>query len=181
MNVCITTAILSISYTTCCFLCACHASNTFFYKISSQFSKKCSPPSVESIIMKAAHMQNHETYASCAPQFGPCAPFLHHLLQPEICKIHWNNVYFLFMAPSGKLYLASSALSHGSKLNFLLFRIAFSLIVWKNARRHRWERSKSTPFRYSSFQCKPSWSRPHAVAVHRLHDCFRRSETLCRA
>ena len=128
MSVCIVPIILSISYTICCFLCACHASNTFFYKMSSYFLKICSPPSVGSMILKAAQMQIHEKYASRAPQFGPYAPFLHHLLQPEICKIHWKNVYFLFMAPFGNLYLPSSALSLGFKVRFPYFRIAPDLI-----------------------------------------------------
>ena len=35
MSVCIDATILSISYTICCFLCAFHASSTFFYKPSS--------------------------------------------------------------------------------------------------------------------------------------------------
>ena len=34
------------------------------------FSKKCFPPSVGSMILKAAQKQNHETYASWALQFG---------------------------------------------------------------------------------------------------------------
>ena len=129
MSVCIVPIILSISYTICCFLCACHASNTFFYKMSSYFLKICSQPSVGSMILKAAQMQIHEKYASWAPQFGPYAPFLHHLLQPEICKIHWKNVHFLFMAPLGKLYSASSALLHGTGVTFPLFRIASGLIL----------------------------------------------------
>ena len=64
MSVCIVATILSNSYTICCFLCAFHASRTFFYKISSYFLKICSPPSVGSMILKAAQKQNHETCAS---------------------------------------------------------------------------------------------------------------------
>ena len=64
MSVCIDATILSISYTICCFLCAFHASNTFFYKISSYFLKICSPPSVGSMILKAVQKQNHAKYAS---------------------------------------------------------------------------------------------------------------------
>ena len=81
------------------------------------------------MILKAAQMQNHEKYASWALQLCLCAPFLHHLLQPEICKIHRKNMYFLFMAPFGKLYLASFDLSHGFKVTFPLFRIAPGLIL----------------------------------------------------
>ena len=36
----------------------------FFYKISSYFLKICSPPSVGSMILKAAQKQNHEKCAS---------------------------------------------------------------------------------------------------------------------
>ena len=63
MSVCIDATILSISYTICCFLCAFHASSTFFYKKSSYFPKICSPPSVGSMILKAAQRQNHEKCA----------------------------------------------------------------------------------------------------------------------
>ena len=139
MSVCITPAILWISYTICCFLCAFHAPSTFFYKRSFHVLKKCSPPSVGSMILKAAQKQNHETYASWALQLGQYAPFLHHLLHPEICKINWKNVHFLFMTPSRKLYSASSALSHAFKVTFPHFRIASGIILWKNARRPRWE------------------------------------------
>ena len=72
------------------------------------------------------------------------APILHHLLQSEICKIHWKNVYFSFMAPFRKLYLASSALSHGSEVKFPLFCMASGLILCKNARRTRYLRSESS-------------------------------------
>ena len=71
-------------------------------------------------------------------------PFLHHLLQLEICKIHWKNVYFSFMAPFRKLYLASSALSHGSEAKFSFFCTASGLILWKNARRIRYFKSESS-------------------------------------
>ena len=64
ISVCIDATILSISYTICCFLCAFHASSTFFYKISSYFLKICSPPSVGNMILKAAQKQNHEKFAS---------------------------------------------------------------------------------------------------------------------
>ena len=121
MNVCIDATILSISYTICCFLCPFHASSTFFYKISSYFMKIRSPPLVGSMILKAAQKQNHEKCAFYALQFGPSSLFLHPLLQPEICKIHWKNVYFSFMAPLRKLHLASSALSHGSEVTFPFF------------------------------------------------------------
>ena len=96
------------------------------------------------MILRAAQMQIHEKYASWAPQFGPYAPFLHHRLQPEICKIHWKNVYFSFMAPFRKLYLASSALSHGSEAKFSFFCTASGLILWKNARRIRYFKSESS-------------------------------------
>ena len=41
--------------------------------------------------------------------------------------------------------------------------------------------SKSTPCRYYSLQCKPSWFRPYAIAGFRLHASVRRSELVCRA
>ena len=78
------------------------------------------------------------------PQFGLYAPSLHHLVQPEICKIHWKNVYFWFIAPFRKLHLASSALSHGSEVKFQFFCIASGLILCKNARRTRYFKSKSS-------------------------------------
>ena len=144
MSVCITATILLISYTICCFLCAFHASSAFFYKISPYFLKICSPPSVGSMILKAAQKQNHEKCASLALQFCLYAPLLHHLLQPEICKIQWKNAYFPFIAPFRKLPLASSALSHGSELKFPLFCIASGLILCKNARRTRYFKSESS-------------------------------------
>ena len=64
MSVCIVATILSISYTICCFLCAFHASSMFFKKISSYFLKICSPPSVGTMILKAAQKQSHEKCVS---------------------------------------------------------------------------------------------------------------------
>ena len=43
-----------------------------------------------------------------------------------------------------KLYLASSALSHGSEVTFPLFRITSGLILCKNARRTRYFKSESS-------------------------------------
>ena len=104
---------------------------TFFTKYP-HFFKKCSPPSVGAMILKAAQQLNHEKFASWALQLGQYPPFLHHLLHLEICKIHWENVYFLFMAPFGMLCLASSALSHAFKVTLPHFRIALSLILRKS-------------------------------------------------
>ena len=87
MSVCIIEAILLISYTICSFLCAFPASNTFFYKTSFYFWKKCSPPSVGSMILKAAQKQVHENNASWASQLSQYAPFWHHLLHPKF----WQN------------------------------------------------------------------------------------------
>ena len=67
------------------------------------------------------------------PPIGPISTILHHLLHLEICKIHWKNVHDLFMAPFGKLYLASSALSHASKVTLPHFRIALGLILRKSS------------------------------------------------
>ena len=114
----------------------------FSYKASSYFLKICSPPSVGSMILKAAQKQNHEIYASWALQLCFYAPFFRQLLQPEICKIHWKNVYFSFIATLGKLHVASSALSHGSEVKFPLFCIASGLILCKNARRTRYFKSQ---------------------------------------
>ena len=72
------------------------------------------------------------------------APILNHLLQPEICKVDWKNVYFSFIAPFRKLHLASSALSHGSEVKFPLFCIASGLILCTNARRTRYFKSESS-------------------------------------
>ena len=96
------------------------------------------------MILKAAQKQNHEKYIFWALQLCLYAPFLHHLLQPEICKIHWKNIFFLFIAPFRKLNLASSASSHGSELKFPLFCIASGLILCKNARRTRYFKSESS-------------------------------------
>ena len=53
-------------------------------------------------------------------------------------------MYFSFIAPFRKLYLASSALSHGSEVKFPLFCIASGLILCKNARRTRYFKSESS-------------------------------------
>ena len=123
------------------------------------------------------------------------APILHHLLQSEICKIHWKNMYFWFIAPFRKLRLTSSALSHGHEVKFPLFASHLASFCAKmlaalstsKAKAHATHVSvaqhisKSTPFRYCSLHCKPSRFRPHAIADFRLHASFRRSETGCRA
>ena len=103
---CITPASLRFSYAIYDFRCIFIAVYTLFFLNLLVF---CFPPSVASIILKAAEMRNHENYASWALQLNPYAPFLHHLLHPKFCKIHWKNVHFLFMAPFGKLHLASFA------------------------------------------------------------------------
>ena len=118
------------------------------------------------------------------------APPLHHLLQLEICKIHWKNVYFSFIAPFRKLYLASSALSHGSEVKFPLFAShlasfcaeMFAALGTSKAKAHATHVSvaqlinKSISFRYYPLRCTPSRFRPHAIAGDRLHASFRRSE-----
>ena len=85
------------------------------------------------MILKAAQQLNHKKFTSWALQLGEYPPFLHHLLHMEICKIHWGNVYFLFMAPFGMLCLASPALSHAFKVTLPHFRIALSLILRKSS------------------------------------------------
>ena len=87
---------------------------------------------------------NSWKYVSGPPWISTYAPFLYHCLQFEICKIHWKNVYFSFIAPLRKLHLASSALSHGSDVKFLVFCIASGLILCKNACRTRYFRSGSS-------------------------------------
>ena len=89
--------------------------------------KNCSPPSVGSMILKAAQKQNHETFAFGLLQLRQYAPFLHHLLHIEFCKIHGTNCIFCLWPPFGKLYLASSALSDASKVAFPHFRIASAI------------------------------------------------------
>ena len=100
-----------------------------FYKCSLICLKKCSPPSVGSMILKAAHKQNHEKFAFGLLHLRQYAPFLHHLLHPEFCKIHWKNVHFLFIAPFGKTYLALSALSYALNAKLKYFRIASAIIL----------------------------------------------------
>ena len=52
--------------------------------------------------------------------------------------------FFMFIAPFRKLYLASSALSHGSEVKFPLFCTASAVILCKNARRTRYFKSESS-------------------------------------
>ena len=76
--------------------------STFSLCIWPHFVKKCSPPSVGSMILKAAHNQIHENYASEALRLGQYASFLHLLLQSEICKIHWTKYVFSAYGPCGE-------------------------------------------------------------------------------
>ena len=75
----------------------------------------------------AAARGGHAAWAGGVPSLGGLHLF--HVLEPEICKIDWTNIYFLFMALAGKLYLASSVLdvvfySRIKNLNCLLNLLA---------------------------------------------------------
>ena len=103
-------------------------------------------------------------YVSWPLQLCLYAPFLHHLLQPEICKIHWKNAYFSFIAPFRKVYLASSALSHGSEEKFPFFCIASGLILCKNARR--------TPYFKSESSCNTCFGSPTYKQINTISVLF---------
>ena len=71
-------------------------------------------------------------------------PFCTTYCNLKFAKSIGKNLYFSFIAPLRKLHLASSALSHGSEVKFLVFCIASGLILCKNACRTRYFRSGSS-------------------------------------
>ena len=103
--------------------------STFAHRIWPHFVKKCSPPTVGSMILKTAHKQNHETYASWALQLGQSASFLHHLFHFEFRNIHEKSVHVLLMNLLGKLYLTPSASSHASNMAVSHSRIVSAMIL----------------------------------------------------
>ena len=67
------------------------------------------------------------------PPVGPISALFAPFIAPGNLQNPLGNVYFLFMAPFGKLCLASSALSHAFKVTLPHFRIALSLILRKSS------------------------------------------------
>ena len=57
------------------FICDCIAQNALLFKILSIFLKMCSPPSVGSIILKAASVKNHEKRPTRTPISGEKSHF----------------------------------------------------------------------------------------------------------
>ena len=73
----------------------------FFVHFLTTFLKKCSRPSVRSVILKIACKQNLQKGPSRHPKSCEKLPYWVYLYHIEICKIHWKNVYFCFMALLG--------------------------------------------------------------------------------
>jgi hypothetical protein len=73
---CITPASLRFSHAIYDFLCIFIAVYTLFFLNLLDFCKKCFPPSVASIILKAAEMRNHENTTFRALQLIESAPVL---------------------------------------------------------------------------------------------------------
>ena len=77
----------------------------------------------------------------------------------------WKNVYFWFIALFRKLYLASSALSHGSEVTSPVFCIASALILCKNAGRTWYFKSESS--------CNTCFGSPKCKQINTISVPFR--------
>ena len=80
------------------------------WTFSLAFLKKCSRPSVRSIIFKASCVQNLGKCTSWPFKLAEQASFRRLFNACQNLKIHGKNVYFLFLAPVGKLGFALCAL-----------------------------------------------------------------------
>ena len=69
----------------------------FSSKCLSFFLKICFPPSLGSMILKAAEVNNHAKKSFSGPPVARNNPIMGLFMAPRICKIDWKNVYFLFM------------------------------------------------------------------------------------
>ena len=119
------------------FFCLLHPLHTLFLLILYNFCKKCSPPSVGSMILKAAQKRNHKKNAFRALQVGESQPLLHHLLLLNFCEFHRKNKHFLLVGPFGQPYFALFVVLHAFKVSLAHFCLAHVAILLKNAPRHR--------------------------------------------
>ena len=103
----------------------------------SFFLKICFPPSLGSMILKIALILNHAKTSFSGPPIARITPILELFMAPGICKIGGKNVYFSFMCPLWKLCLPLCVLPHAFWMKFSHFRLAFAVILRKNAIRTR--------------------------------------------
>ena len=111
------------------------ALHTLFFNFLLIFCKKCFPPSLRSMILKTAFMQNHAKKSFSGTPIARITLILGLFVAPGICKIDGKNVYFLFMDPLWKLPLPLCVLSHAFWMTFSHFRDAFVIILSKNGPR----------------------------------------------
>ena len=109
-----------------CSICVDPVQPTFFVWFFVAFWEKCSPPSLGSMIFKAACMQNFEKLTFWPSKLIEQVPLWEHLLHLKINKNAWRNVQFLFMAPLGKLGFALCATSPTFWKVFSHFRLVLS-------------------------------------------------------
>ena len=103
-----------------------------FLVIVFHFLKKCFPPSLGSMILNIALMQNHTKKSFSGPPIARITTILGLFMAPGICKIDWENVYFLLMYSLWKLRLPLCVLSPAFWMTFSHFRAAFVIILLKN-------------------------------------------------
>jgi len=109
-----------------CSICVDPVQPTFFDRFFIVFWEKCSPPSLGSMIFKAACMQNFEKLTSWPSKLIEQVPLWKHLLHLKINKYAWKNEYFLFMASIGKLGFALCVTSPTFWNVFSHFRLVLS-------------------------------------------------------
>ena len=114
-----------------CSICVDPAQPTFFDRCFVFFWEKCSPPSLGSMIFKAACMQNFEKLTPWPSKLIEQVPLWKDLLHFKINKNASKNEYFLFMAPLGKLGFALCATSPTFWKVFSNFRLVSDVTFWK--------------------------------------------------
>ena len=127
--VCIALANLSISYATCCFLYAFHASHTPFFNLFVIFFENLLPA-----LVGEHDFQKCMNAKSCQKKLlRPSNRTDYKLfMAPGICKIGGENVYFSFMCPLWRLCLPLCVLPHAFCMKLTCFRHPFVMILLQN-------------------------------------------------
>ena len=142
MSVCIIEAILLISYTICSFLCAFPASNTFFYKTSFYFWKKCSPPSVGSMTLTAAKGASSCNTCLRSPAFKQISTIsgllfaVHVVMMSSSCSRRLRTACFLTPACNSLPSIYRKSIEHLSKINrnpWNIFSLKPIVFIWIRA------------------------------------------------
>ena len=111
----------------------------FFLHFLTTFLKKCSPPSVGSVILKIGCKQNLQKKPSRHPKAREKVVLWGYIWHIEICKFPCKNVYFCFMALLGVHVVCHLLFGLCCFCPIRVFRYNSDRFLQKCAPRLRWE------------------------------------------